>query len=994
MKLIKKTYLGSQSRKLSPERAEDIGISGDSISARIEFNIPLGYEDCKKYIEWDIINPDTGAKLLYPLSDSHFDIPEEITNNAVGKTIQYCLVFKKAVEHDPEGNPTKWFIEKSHPTSAKIFGPSSFTPMEISPRASDLLSTIIYKGLVRVKFDGKRTLALYHADGTSDSVELREGRVWTVPLKDDLATLDQAIAGEIAKTTSDDKIYLLTSDDYGDIDNWMLISDTTVSFDEILGFPTDNSPLKQELDSLGARIDNEAIRRSQEDQDIRTSIQEEVSARESGDSDLGNRITQENTERTSQFTQLSGDIAQTNTALDTERTAREDADDTLQQNIDTKVDKRSLGNEAYVHSGATQTGIPYSDSATPSSFVIRKATGDITLPSEPTAPTDATSKDYVDGQFSNRAPLIHAGRHRTGGADPLSILQSQVEGLPGALASKGSLDDTLRAIHTVAHQSRSENTYDLRCMKNDNTYSDISLLSATNDLMGMMPASAVRALNDARNRISALESTTSFYPVQDNSLTGNMTSEQVQAKFQQLYPTQTLPDRATLENANRSFAYIWSSILSQWIQSDSSRIALVTNDYPGVVKGGDRLGVCSANADGTLSLVGWDNIPLESTIALSTAGSGTAHLKLTKKSKLTGAESIVWIAIRNATGSDSGVMSPIDKRKIDNVPADTHASLSGKVDKLTSGNEVYAHSGVTQEGIPYTESVSSSAMVRRKNNAQISLPITPLVESDAASKGYVDSELAKKVDAGATLAPNRMLRSDADGKAIASGLDESNIMTIDGSQTISGMKVFTGPLLGIRRDTAQVIINVKRDDLSVKNVPGKPWGRLGRLQFLGAEGKATGIIECNTSDTFSEIRLLAYNIAADMAHTEAAFAFRRYIDGRGLLLLPSPPDNAVSEEATTAQWVVNKLAAKQNVILRFTNVNPTWSTTGAIPGYPYRGSIPASGVTAAMDADVRFDSADASSGNYAPICETGTGVVYIWSKTNVPITIPRIVVIP
>ena len=61
--------------------------------------------------------------------------------------------------------------------------------------------------------------------------------------------------------------------------------------------------------------------------------------------------------------------------------------------------------------------------------------------------------------------------------------------------------------------------------------------------------------------------------------------------------------------------------------------------------------------------------------------------------------------------------------------------------------------------------------------------------------------------------------------------------------------------------------------------------------------------------------------------------------------------------------------------------------------YPFRATVPLTGVTAAMDVDVRFDAPDATSGIYAPVATSYNGGVYLYSS-EVPaadITIPRII---
>lgn len=60
----------------------------------------------------------------------------------------------------------------------------------------------------------------------------------------------------------------------------------------------------------------------------------------------------------------------------------------------------------------------------------------------------------------------------------------------------------------------------------------------------------------------------------------------------------------------------------------------------------------------------------------------------------------------------------------------------------------------------------------------------------------------------------------------------------------------------------------------------------------------------------------------------------------------------------------------------------TWVSDSTYSDYPYRGTVTINGVTDADGVEVTFSNADATSGNYSPVCETFNGGVYIWSKTN------------
>lgn len=69
----------------------------------------------------------------------------------------------------------------------------------------------------------------------------------------------------------------------------------------------------------------------------------------------------------------------------------------------------------------------------------------------------------------------------------------------------------------------------------------------------------------------------------------------------------------------------------------------------------------------------------------------------------------------------------------------------------------------------------------------------------------------------------------------------------------------------------------------------------------------------------------------------------------------------------------------------------TWASDSTYSDYPYKGTINITGVTDADGVEVTFSNADATSGNYSPICATFNGGVYIWSKTqDANIVIPTI----
>jgi hypothetical protein len=80
--------------------------------------------------------------------------------------------------------------------------------------------------------------------------------------------------------------------------------------------------------------------------------------------------------------------------------------------------------------------------------------------------------------------------------------------------------------------------------------------------------------------------------------------------------------------------------------------------------------------------------------------------------------------------------------------------------------------------------------------------------------------------------------------------------------------------------------------------------------------------------------------------------------------------------------------------LYFTNVTgSTWVADTTYAGYGYKCDLAASGVTASMYPIVTFGATESISGNYLPICESGTNIVTIYSKVNTSIVIPLIKVL-
>lgn len=79
--------------------------------------------------------------------------------------------------------------------------------------------------------------------------------------------------------------------------------------------------------------------------------------------------------------------------------------------------------------------------------------------------------------------------------------------------------------------------------------------------------------------------------------------------------------------------------------------------------------------------------------------------------------------------------------------------------------------------------------------------------------------------------------------------------------------------------------------------------------------------------------------------------------------------------------------------LKFENITASsWISDSTYADFGYRCDLPCFGVTEDMYAEVVFDVAQATNGSYAPVCETFTDVVRIYSKVNISIIIPTILI--
>ena len=90
---------------------------------------------------------------------------------------------------------------------------------------------------------------------------------------------------------------------------------------------------------------------------------------------------------------------------------------------------------------------------------------------------------------------------------------------------------------------------------------------------------------------------------------------------------------------------------------------------------------------------------------------------------------------------------------------------------------------------------------------------------------------------------------------------------------------------------------------------------------------------------------------------------------------------------------VTNVAPKPSIVLENVSATFTSNSDSYSSSFPYSCAIAVSNVTANHLAQVTFSDVQATSGNYAPFCVTGSGTVTVYSKTNVgTITIPSLII--
>lgn len=357
---------------------------------------------------------------------------------------------------------------------------------------------------------------------------------------------------------------------------------------------------------------------------------------------LQDALTAETTERQNADTELQGSINANTNAISAETTARENAITGLTSQV----------NQAIVTAESFATDI--ADEAT-----AREA-ADNTLTTNLAAETSA--RETTDTNLQSQI---------TKNTNDIETLQNAVGGDFPSLSKDVQFDTEL--------------SYDL---------STITLTKYTGALNGDTPTETPLTFPVASSESAGIMNAATYSAVQTNAenvdaiLNGAVALSDVPASPTQdeltdLWKTatnrDTLINRASIFDITNEKIWYYYDNDSTWhsVASGSGSevtVSIATNDTPGIVQGSNTKGQVFVEADGTMSLNGWDSIPnkMVADITGFERGSSTSSalgFKYSVANLTTGETANTSRLVPAATTTVDGVMSAADKKKLNGLPA-------------------------------------------------------------------------------------------------------------------------------------------------------------------------------------------------------------------------------------------------------------------------------------------------------------------------------------
>lgn len=404
--------------------------------------------------------------------------------------------------------------------------------------------------------------------------------------------------------------------------------------------------------------------------------------------------------------------------------------------------------------------------------------------------------------------------------------------------------------------------------------------------------------------------------------------------------------------------------------------------------------------------------------ALATVATSGSYNDLTNK------PTIPAVPVQDVTVNGTSVLDGTTAKVV--VPAIPDLSLvtSGSGSFVT-GLSVSGHQITQTLGTPAVATVDWSEIENKPTFATVAtsgsytdLTNKPTIPSTAADVGALPSTTLYAGSSTAGGAATSALKATADGNGnnivntyatkteVSAKADDSDVVHKSGAETISGSKTFSAG----QTFSAKPTMSAGLDITGTLNVTGD----------INQNGSAyeTHAQQVYTADDYIVMRDGA--VAGLGAGDYAGFQVKKYDgtnDGRLVIdkdgtarvgdvgdeePLATRDESADMTDGDLIEWDAANYkmvssgisaddVAKMHIVLTSQSVTFSLQGTPDYAAWPYRADIANADTTVNTFATVVFDATQATSGDYAPFCETANGHIYIYAKAAVgTVTIPTI----
>jgi len=424
------------------------------------------------------------------------------------------------------------------------------------------------------------------------------------------------------------------------------------------------------------------------------------------------------------------------------------------------------------------------------------------------------------------------------------------------------------------------------------------------------------------------------------------------------------------------------------------------------------------------------DLPLESVVVNGSYNTSTQKLILTLQNGNTieiDISDIISGLQNEITASNKLSADLVDDTSTTNkfTNATEKATWNGKQDNLgITAQDI--QSAVTQIGLN-TQAITQLSESKQDVMQYDVMPEPPSDDEVGKIVQYVGADMSATVQTG-TFLNGHFYKAVASGNTYVweeiefGGSAPENMVTTDTTQTITGEKTFTEYLkIG------------SASNPTIKTLSTKPLGATGRggsvdciytqygygttFTWSGMQshtsfdqGSAIGWTPDDGIATFGLIRSNPLNqkvMVVNFSYTQTALTgdgiitkvnANKLLNNQVITCIADSTDTDVTyKEKHTYKfnyanntWTATDITPSSAPTM-FTNVSAsTWEADSTYTDYGYKCVLSVSGVTANDLAEVVFGVAEATSGNYAPVVETGAGTITIYSKVDDTITIPTI----